>query len=117
MNLAVNLRIGVRDEWYSLLDLRSCQQLFVALSNGNEPIKWSVDNMIALWKVVGSIHYQDIASRFTLDFLPAGIPVMLQNWTQEDIDAFLVIVADLEYGSKLQHDIEKSITNLHHFTK
>jgi hypothetical protein len=79
------------------------------VSKQQDQIKWSVDNMVALWKLLGTVHYHTCSTEF---FFPETIPEILHNWTQQDVDAFLDIVADLESGSKLQYAVEQSITNL-----
>jgi hypothetical protein len=108
-NNAVNLRRGVRDEWHSLIKLVPCQEILLAVSEQQDQIKWSVDNMVALWKLLGTVHYRTCSTEF---FFPEAIPEILHNWTQQDVDAFLDIVADLESSSKLQYAVEQSVTNL-----
>lgn len=108
-NYAANLRMGVRDEWHTLVKLDQCQNLLLAQSKLASPIRWSVENMVALWKLLGTVHYQTCCrEKISQD----QILIILNNWSREDIEAFLEIVADLESGSKLQHEVEQSVTNL-----
>ncbi len=111
LEVAVNLRIEQSAEWLSLIDLSVWEKIYIAITM--RKTKWSVDNMVKLFQIIGTHHYQLFNKNNKQKIFPQAITLIIEEWSRAEIGEFFEKISNVTYASLLQHDITEIIQLLH----